>query len=207
LWLNESFATLMEYIAVDAIHPEWNIWLDFSSQETIMALRRDAIDGVQPVQVDVNHPDEISSLFDGAIVYAKGARLMRMCQEFIGHDAFREGLANYFKEFAYKNTEAEDLWKHLSEASGQNVGRLMNAWISQSGYPVVTVTSEGLSQKQFFIGPHDESNRIWPIPLGSESSEDMPAIFETRELRVTIPDDERLNVKDANHFIVEYAPE
>src|SRR5690606_21571127 len=36
---------------------------------------------------------------------------------------------------------------------------------------------------------------------------DMPAILETRELRVTIPDDERLNVKDANHFIVEYAPE
>lgn len=207
LWLNESFATLMEYIAVDAIHPEWNAWLDFASHESIMALRRDAIDGVQPVQVDVNHPDEISSLFDGAIVYAKGARLMRMCQEFIGHDAFRLGLANYFKEFAYKNTEADDLWRHLSEASGQNVSRLMNTWISQSGYPVVSVTPEGLSQKQFFIGPHEESDKIWPIPLGTESSEDMPALLETRELRMPVPEDERLNVKDASHFITHYTPE
>ena len=207
LWLNESFATLMEYIAVDAIHPEWNAWLDFSSNESIMALRRDAIDGVQAVQVDVDHPDEISSLFDGAIVYAKGARLMRMCQEYIGHDAFRAGLASYFKEFAYSNTEADDLWNHLSKASGQDIAGLMNTWISQSGYPVVSVTPDGLGQKQFFIGPHEESTKLWPIPLGAESSEDMPALLETKELHLPIADDERLNTRDASHFITQYTPE
>lgn len=207
LWLNESFATLMEYIAVDAIHPEWNAWLDFASGESIMALRRDAIDGVQPVQVDVSHPDEISSLFDGAIVYAKGARLMRMCQEYIGHTAFRSGLAGYFKEFAYKNTSADDLWRHLSEASGQDITRLMNSWISQNGYPVIKVTSEGLTQEQFFIGPHEPSTKLWPIPLGSDSDEDMPALFETERLNVPVAETERLNVKDASHFITQYAPE
>lgn len=207
LWLNESFATLMEYIAVDAIHPDWNVWLDFASNESIMALRRDAIDGVQAVQVDVDHPDEISSLFDGAIVYAKGARLMRMCQDYVGHDAFRQGLASYFKEFAYSNTEADDLWRHLSDASGQDIAKLMNVWISESGYPVVSVTPEGLSQKQFFIGPHQESSKIWPIPLGAESSEDLPALLETKELRLPIADDERLNIKDASHFITHYTAE
>ncbi len=207
LWLNESFATLMEYIAVDAIHPEWNAWLDFASSESIMALRRDAIDGVQPVQVDVDHPDEISSLFDGAIVYAKGARLMRMCQEYIGHEAFRTGLASYFKEFAYKNTDDDDLWQHLSEASGKNIALLMNTWISQSGYPVVSVTPEGLSQQQFFIGPHEESTKLWPIPLGAETTEDFPDLLETRELRIEVPEGERLNIKDASHFITKYDPE
>jgi aminopeptidase N len=204
LWLNESFATLMEYIAVDAIHPEWNIWLDFSSHESIIALRRDAIDGVQSVQVDVDHPDEIASLFDGAIVYAKGARLMRMCQEYIGHTAFRAGLASYFKEFAYGNTEAEDLWRHLATASKHDITDLMTTWISQSGYPVVSVTENGLSQKQFFIGPHEESSKLWPIPLGAESSEDVPALLETRELHMPIAGNERLNIKDASHFITDY---
>lgn len=204
LWLNESFATLMEYIAVDAIHPEWNVWLDFSSNESILALRRDAIDGVQSVQVAVDHPDEIASLFDSAIVYAKGARLMRMCEEYIGHDAFRAGLASYFKEFAYGNTDAEDLWRHLTAASKHDITDLMNTWISQSGYPVVSVTPDGLSQKQFFIGPHEESNKLWPIPLGAESSEDIPALLETRELRMPIADNERLNTKDASHFITDY---
>ena len=207
LWLNESFATLMEYVAVDAIHPEWNAWLDFASNESIMALRRDAIEGVQSVQVDVNHPDEISSLFDGAIVYAKGARLMRMCQEYIGHEAFRAGLKSYFKEFAYKNTDDDDLWRHLSEASGKDIALLMNTWISQSGYPVVSVEPEGLSQKQFFIGPHGESNQLWPIPLGGEASEDLPDLLETKELRMPIAEDERLNVKDASHFITKYNPD
>lgn len=207
LWLNESFATLMEYIAVDAIHPEWNAWLDFATQESIMALRRDAIDGVQPVQVEVNHPDEISSLFDGAIVYAKGARLMRMCQQFIGDEAFRKGLQSYFTEFAYQNTEADDLWRHLSEVSGRDIGALMNTWISQSGYPVVHVGSDGLKQEQFFIGDHQPSAKLWPIPLDAESHEDMPALLETRELRVPIADDERLNVHGASHFIAHYSAE
>ena len=190
LWLNESFATMMEYIAVDAIHPEWNVWLDFAAGESIMALRRDAIDGVQAVQVEVNHPDEISSLFDGAIVYAKGARLLRMCQQFVGDEAFRLGLKSYFTEFAYQNTEADDLWKHLSAASGKDISALMHTWISQSGYPVVHVNSDGLRQEQFFIGPHEPSHKLWPIPLDAESSEDLPALLETSELSLPIADDE-----------------
>ena len=206
LWLNESFATIMEYIAVDAIHPEWNIWLDFATHESVMALRRDAIDGVQAVQVDVENPDEISSLFDGAIVYAKGARLMRMCQSFIGHDAFRKGLASYFAEFAYGNTEADDLWRHLSDASGQDISGLMNTWISQPGYPVVSVDEKGLSQAQFFIGKHEPSQKLWPIPLMAESTEDVPALLETRQLALPITPGKRLNADDNAHFITHYAP-
>ena len=207
LWLNESFATMMEYIAVDAIHPEWNAWLDFAAGESIMALRRDAIDGVQAVQVEVNHPDEISSLFDGAIVYAKGARLLRMCQQFVGDEAFRLGLKSYFTEFAYQNTEADDLWKHLSAATGKDISALMHTWISQSGYPVVHVNSDGLRQEQFFIGQHKPSQKLWPIPLDAESSEDLPALLETSELSLPIADDERLNIHDASHFITHYSPE
>ncbi len=207
LWLNESFATLMAYIAVDAIHPEWDMWLEFATYESLMALRRDAIDGVQAVQVAVNHPDEISTLFDGAIVYAKGARLMRMCQDFIGHEAFQKGLASYFKEFAYKNTEADDLWRHLSEASGEDISALMHTWLSQSGYPVLHVHPDRLVQEQFFIGPHQPSSKIWPIPLGAESEEDVPRLLETEELRLPIADTERFNVRDASHFITHYQPE
>ncbi|MCA9340722.1 MAG: aminopeptidase, partial [Candidatus Saccharibacteria bacterium] len=183
LWLNESFATLMEYIAVDAIHPEWNIWLDFISNESIAALRRDSIQGVQSVQVDVNHPDEISTLFDGAIVYAKGARLLRMIQYYIGDESFRAGLKHYFGEHAYKNTVGNDLWVQLSDASGKDIAAIMNAWISQSGYPVVSVTRDGdsvtISQQQFFVGPHEPSEKLWPIPLNA-SIDSAPNLFDTR---------------------------
>lgn len=209
LWLNESFATLMEYIAVDALHPEWNVWLDFATNETIMALRRDSIAGVQAVQIDVNHPDKINTLFDGAIVYAKGARLLRMLQHYVGDQSFQVGLKQYFKDHAYNNTEANDLWNAIALASGQDIMPIMNCWISQPGYPVVHVTREGetvsLVQEQFFIGPHQQSGALWPIPLNASGTE-MPTIMTTQRLTLQRPYEPslRFNVGDTAHFITHY---
>jgi aminopeptidase N len=212
LWLNESFATLMEYIAIDALHPEWNVWLDFATMESIAALRRDSIDGVQAVQVDVNHPDEISTLFDGAIVYAKGARLLRMLQQYIGHEAFQAGLKSYFKEHAYGNTIGDDLWHALGDASGKDIASFMNTWIAQPGYPVLNVSKQGdqitLSQQQFFTGPHQPSDKLWPIPLESSCSE-MPELLESRSVTATRHHTTplRFNNGDTAHFITHYDEE
>ncbi|MDN5275712.1 MAG: putative Aminopeptidase [Candidatus Saccharibacteria bacterium] len=208
LWLNESFATLMEYIAVDAIKPDWDIWFDFSQQETVSALRRDALEGVQPVQIDVNHPDEISTLFDGSIVYAKGARLLKMLREYIGEQNFTEGLRRYFTTHAYGNTVANDLWESLHAASHIDVSTFMNTWLGQSGYPVIHVnkTPAGLelAQEQFFIGPHEPSKKQWPIPLGSPLQGVPPLMTEQI---LTIPTDSdnvtsyMFNQHDSAHFI------
>lgn len=212
LWLNESFATLMEYLCVDALHPEWNSWLDFSSHETIGALRRDALDGVQSVQIDVNHPDEISTLFDPAIVYAKGARLLRMVQQFVGDEAFQRGLAQYFRDYAYGNTVGNQLWQALADASGQDIVEMMNTWASQPGYPVVHVTlTDGkatLSQEQFFVGTHEDEGRIWPIPLGS-SCDHAPRLMTEQSVSFAHTSDKPLtfNTNDSAHFITHYDDE
>lgn len=207
LWLNESFANLMEYVAVDALHPEWNIWLDYVTNESIMALRRDSIDGVQSVQVDVSHPDEISTLFDGAIVYAKGGRLLRMIQQYIGHEAFRAGLKSYFAKHAYGNTIGNDLWDALETSSGKQIKSIMNTWISQPGYPVVAIERNGdevtLSQSQFFVGPHGESDRTWPIPLGSTSN-NAPELMTEQSISFKEPEPIQLNLQDGAHFITKY---
>jgi len=207
LWLNESFADFVEHIAVDALHPEWETWLDFILSRGIASLRRDAIEGVQPVQVSVKHPDEISTLFDGAIVYGKGARLMKMLRAFVGEAAFRAGLKEYFTIYAYSNTTGDDLWACLSKASGKDVGAFMNTWITQPGYPVVTVKPEGLSQTQFFIGAHAPSTKTWPIPLGATPVGDTPEIMYDQELAVTIQPTQRFNSNDNGHFVTQYTPE
>ena len=69
---------------MDAIEPSWNIFEDFQTGGVPSALKRDATDGVQSVHVEVKHPDEINTLFDGAIVYAKGSRLMHMLRRWLG---------------------------------------------------------------------------------------------------------------------------
>ncbi len=208
LWLNESFAEIMMVIAPNTLHPEWRSWLEFDTGSAVMAARRDAIDGVQSVQTEVNHPDEIQSIFDGAIVYAKGARLIRMMLDYVGDDAFRAGLRQYFTEFAYQNTDQHDLWRALEAASGKSVDAFMSAWISQPGYPVVTASlADGtltLTQEQFFVGPHAPSDRLWPIPLGAEN-DGAPELLDKRTTTIPYSDSWlHLNNDNSAHFITLY---
>jgi aminopeptidase N len=210
LWLNESFASMVEYTAVDALEPDWNIWFDFASYDSVIAYRRDSLAGVQPVQTDVKHPDEIGTLFDGAIVYIKGARLMQMLQKYIGDDIFRAGLKEYFKTHAYKNTVAADLWKSFSDASGKDIGKFMSNWISQPGFPVLHVTRENnqilLSQNRLSNSKSTTPDSLWPIPLNSTNPE-MPAIFDDKSMSVTVKNilPLRFNVGNYAHYITHYS--
>lgn len=209
LWLNESFATMMEYLATDALEPKWRIWEEFAVNEAVLSLRRDAIDGVQAVHVPVHHPDEISTIFDGAIVYAKGARLMNMLRKYVGNDAFRKGLQRYFEKFKYQNTIGENLWDCLSKASGKNIADFMNPWLFKSGYPSVLAEEDGeelkLSQKQFFIGEGKDSGRIWPILLGSNQN-NLPEIMDSKDLTCKKSSDfVQLNRGNVAHFITNYS--
>ena len=207
LWLNESFANMMEYVAIDALQPDWHMWEDFATNEVTAALRRDSLDGVQSVQADVNHPDEISTLFDPAIVYAKGGRLLVMVRKLIGEEAFRAGLKSYFEKFAYKNTVGNDLWQELESASGQPIVNLMNAWISQPGLPVVSVSNSHdaaiLSQERFFIGEHQPSDALWPIPLFANQPLDVK-ILDQKETTVSIEKPLQLNCGLSAHFVTKY---
>ena len=207
LWLNESFANMMEYVAIDALHPEWRMWEDFATNEVTAALRRDSLDGVQSVQADVNHPDEISTLFDPAIVYAKGGRLLVMVRKLIGEETFRAGLKSYFEKFAYKNTVGNDLWQELELASGQPIVNLMNTWISQPGLPVVSVSNSHdtaiLSQERFFIGEHQPSDALWPIPLFANQPLDVK-ILNQKETTVSIEKPLQLNCGLSAHFVTKY---
>jgi len=207
LWLNESFANMMEYVAIDALQPDWHMWEDFATNEVTAALRRDSLDGVQSVQADVNHPDEISTLFDPAIVYAKGGRLLVMVRKLIGEEAFRAGLKSYFEKFAYKNTVGNNLWQELESASGQPIVNLMNTWISQPGLPVVSVSSSYntaiLSQERFFIGEHQPSDTLWPIPLFANQPLDVK-ILNQKETTVSIEKPLQLNCGLSAHFVTKY---
>ncbi len=210
LWLNESFANMMEYLAVDAIHPEWNMWDQFCNNEGALAFGRDAIDGVQPVQTDVYHPDEISTLFDGAIVYAKGGRLLYMMLRWIGTAAFRRGLKDYFTKYAYTNAEGNDLWQALGQASGLDVAGLMNEWINTPGYPVVYIerhkSDVTLHQRRFFVGPHHDDAMVWRIPLHA-ADPNLPDILEKTEQTIKdIPSQAnlQLNCNNVSHFITHY---
>ena len=165
LWLNESFANMMEYVCVDAIRPRYHIWEYFFTGECRMAMSRDALPGVQAVQQEVNDPAEIATLFDGAIVYAKGAHLMFMLMRLMGEKAFFKGLRDYFNKYKYDNTTGDDLWGALQPYADFDIKGFMDAWIMQPGFPVIT---DGHQQRFLLTGATDDTK--WPLP---EVTDDM----------------------------------
>lgn len=209
LWLNESFANMMEYQAVEAMFPQWHVWNQFIAAEGLSAIRRDAVAGVQAVKTDVNHPDEISSLFDPSIVYAKGGRLLYMLKNYIGEEAFRSGLAAYFKLHAYGNTTGADLWAALSEASGKDVASFMNPWLTRSGFPVVTVSQNNtqikLTQEHFLDDPAKANKElVWPVPLFSNSLSEDTLLVPANSFVTNSDSLVRVNEGARGHYIVRY---
>ncbi|MDF7682879.1 M1 family metallopeptidase [Lactobacillus sp. ESL0679] len=216
LWLNESFANMMMYLSVDAMEPSWDVWNNmYQTGEVPLALNRDATDGVQSVHVNVEHPADIDSLFDGAIVYAKGSRMLVMVRKLLGDDALRKGLKYYFDNHKFGNATGDDLWNALSTVTDLDIGKIMHTWLDQPGYPVVSarVADNGhllLSQKQFFVGEGKEVGRTWAIPLNANfkapqiMTEQEVDLGDYKALRAEAGHALRLNVGNSSHFIVNY---
>lgn len=168
LWLNESFASLMEHLALDCLHPDWKQWEQYTATDVISTSNRDIYKDIQPVGVKVTDPNLIDTLFDPGIVYAKGGRLLKMLKEYLGDEVFRKGLKDYFNKHAYSNTSRGDLWQAFSQASGKDIEALLTPWIERPGMPVVTINQSQkqikLTQKRFILDQEDDPT-IWPIPL------------------------------------------
>ncbi|GFR83304.1 aminopeptidase N [Elysia marginata] len=190
LWLNEGFATFVEYLGVDYVHPDWNIFEIFAKSEIQRAFYFDGLISSHPLYVPVNHPDEINEIFD-AISYAKGASIIRMMRHFLGRQTFKKGLTNYLNGTAYGAAHHTDLWRALTKqahADGKthiDVGEIMDTWTLQMNYPVVTVTRDfqnlnqiHVRQERFLIDPNAEDpgrfqspyNYKWTVPLTLTSS-------------------------------------
>ncbi len=199
LWLNEGFASWIEFLAVDHIFPQWNVWTQFLVDDQQQALKLDALQHTHPVEVPIKHPDEIRSIFD-TISYSKGASVIHMLHDYLGSDAFQAGLKHYLTLHAYKNTDTVDLWKAFEEISGKPVMKFMNAWTSTSGFPVVHANikddSVELRQERFYVNPHQKRvKQLWPIALQTtEDDVNAPETLNTES--------RNLVVKDADHFLV-----
>jgi puromycin-sensitive aminopeptidase len=210
LWLNEGFASWIEYLAVDHLFPEWEMWTQFNVDEQQQALRLDALEHTHPIEVPVNHPDEIRSIFD-AISYSKGASVIHMLHEYLGAEDFRKGLRHYLTTHAYSNTDTVDLWQALEEVSGKPVKEFMHAWTTQPGFPVVHATideeSVNLRQERFFLNPkHDELPALmWPVAL-LDNSDVAPEQFnqETIQFELSETTNFKLNVGQSGFYRTTY---
>ncbi|MBI5139887.1 MAG: M1 family metallopeptidase [Candidatus Vogelbacteria bacterium] len=220
LWLNEGFASWIEYLAIDHVFPEWNIWVNsFQSADRQDVLYRDALKTTHPIEIPVKHPREIRDIFD-MVSYEKGSSVIHMLNSYLGEDKFMKGLRLYLKKHKYDNAETGDLWAALSKASGKDVKSIMANWTGKSGYPVVRVeeTKGGfrLNQSRFFssgkVREKTKDKTVWKVPLSiklSGNKEIKKIIFgkktDVMKMRLSLEDWLKFNVGETSFTRIGYS--
>ncbi|NXS63895.1 AMPN Aminopeptidase, partial [Brachypteracias leptosomus] len=182
LWLNEGFASYVEYLGADSAEPSWNIKDLMVLNEVYTVMATDALTTSHPLSFredEINTPAQISEVFD-SIAYSKGASVLRMLSDFLTEDVFKDGLQTYLHTFSYNNTIYTDLWTHLQQAVNRRnvslpntISDIMDRWTLQMGFPVVTVnTGTGLvNQTHFLLDPSSKVDRpstynyTWIVPI------------------------------------------
>ncbi|XP_022902061.2 puromycin-sensitive aminopeptidase [Onthophagus taurus] len=227
LWLNEGYASFVEFLCVNHLFPEYDIWTQFVNDIYSRALELDGLKNSHPIEVPVGHPSEIDEIFDD-ISYNKGASVIRMLHHYIGDEDFRKGMNLYLTRHQYKNTFTEDLWAALEEASKKPVGAVMSTWTKQMGFPVIQVTSTpkpdgkgvtlNLTQRKFCSdGSPPKEEYMWIIPISVSTSKNpgkevantvLKAKEGTIELNdVTENDWVKLNPSTIGCYRTQYPPE
>ncbi|MBI3626090.1 MAG: M1 family metallopeptidase [Candidatus Rokubacteria bacterium] len=170
IWLNEAFATFMEMLAVDAWKPAWERWVTFGVSRAA-ALALDGLRSTRPIEFEVQAPKDAEAMFD-LLTYEKGASVLRMLEQYLGAERFREGVRSYLSEHRYANAETTDLWQALGAAVNKPIPEMMNGWIFRGGYPMVTASVDEsrrslvLSQSRFlYLADGADESPLWQIPI------------------------------------------
>jgi puromycin-sensitive aminopeptidase len=195
IWLNEAFATFMELIACDAYRPDWGRWTLFGLERS-SAFETDSLASTRSVEYPVRSPHDCEGMFD-VLTYQKGGALLRMLEQYLGPERFREGVSHYLRRHAYGNTETNDLWDAIEETSGEPVRRMMDSWIWQPGYPLVSATLDAdelvLRQQRFAFDTDtldaDAAPTTWLVPVHVRSgAETITVLLDGDEVRTSPAD-------------------
>jgi len=229
LWLNEGFASYMEYKGVANYHPDWEMESQFLTMDLHRVMALDSTVNSHPIVQEVAHPDQITEIFD-TISYAKGASVLRMLEQFMGKELFRKGVHVFLERFKYGNAVTNDLWTALAEvAEGRlDIKGIMDTWTRQMGYPVLQVERSGPSsyrvrQRRYLTdsrlegqGATSPYNYRWEVPitwtssLAPNSTELKWLGREESMVEVSLPkkpDWVKFNVGQYGYYRVNYPPE
>ncbi|KAM4809421.1 leucyl-cystinyl aminopeptidase [Rhinophrynus dorsalis] len=223
LWLNEGFATYMEYFSLGSTFPDLNADDDFLKLR-FMALQKDSLTTTHPISTDVQSPEQIEEMFDD-LSYIKGASILLMLKTYLSEDIFRHCITVYLEDHMYGSTTSAGLWDsmNLITKGSPDVKNLMRTWTEKAGYPLVTVQKKGkeifLSQTRFqrIASPSnatENSSTVWHIPLTyitgpcKETLCDQVHLLSQTNDKINLTSEVpwvKFNVKMTGYYLVDYA--
>ncbi len=141
LWLNESFATYMAYLALVEATRFGTAWQAFNSGMKAWAYRQDQLVTTHPIAGQVRDTDETFLNFDG-ITYGKGAAVLKQLVAAVGMDSFREGMRSYFRRHAFGNTTLAEFLDAIGEGAGRDLHGWAALWLETASLNTLAATWE-----------------------------------------------------------------
>ncbi|KAK7081103.1 hypothetical protein SK128_000833 [Halocaridina rubra] len=230
LWLNEGFASFMEYNGADFCEPSWNIKDDLLLNDHHYVFELDSMALFShPIIRTAETPTQVDMMFD-SITYSKGASINRMQNYILTEGTFVKGLTNYLTMYQFSNAYQDYLFEHLTNAghadgtlsTDMTMKQIMDTWTLQAGYPLITVnrsadgTSASVSQKRFWTN-HEDTAETWWVPI-TYTTQDNPNFDNTQpmmwmadtDLEITVdtlPTQDQwviFNIQETGYFRVNY---
>jgi aminopeptidase N/puromycin-sensitive aminopeptidase len=221
IWLNEGFATFMQTKPIEAWHPEWRVDLD-KIGGTIGSLGLDSQRSTRAIRTKAETRNEINELFDG-IAYGKTAAVLRMIEEWLGPEVFRQSISTYLKKYSWGNAAAEDFWGTMTNSAKQPVNVVLKSFVDQPGAPLLHISEscvDGarkvvIAQERFRLkGETAGADQFWSLPICSRTLGGNPAapcsMLSEKTQTLTYPGCSGTFVADRNgagYFAADYAPE
>jgi aminopeptidase N len=163
----------MEGRTTRKLHPEWDIDGVDAAYTSRGAMGRDAYATTHPVVQHVETVEQASQAFDG-ITYGKGSAVIGMLEDYVGADAWREGVRSYIHKHAYGNAVTDDLWREIERAApGKQFLQVAHDFTLQPGVPLIKASSScnggktelSLEQGEFTVDRPDKAPSHWLVPV------------------------------------------
>ena len=192
LWLNESFAEWACYHAeVEATEYD-DAWTGFANARKQTGYRQDQMPSTHPIAADNHDLHAVEVNFD-MITYAKGASVLKQLVAWVGIEDFIAGLRQYFKDFAFGNSEFTDLLAALEKASGRELSGWAQEWLQTAGVntltPEIELDADGAYSR---VAVRQSAHPDWPtgrrhrIGIGCYSYDASGSLVRTRYVETDV---------------------
>ena len=146
VWMKEVFANFMADKITQGVGDKGTYELKFLLTHFPRAYSIDRTAGANAIRQALPNLQEAGSLY-GPIIYNKAPVMMRQLERLMGAEAFRDGLREYLKTYAFGNATWPDLIRILDERTPVDLQAWNQVWVNTPGRPVLTYTLQQNANK------------------------------------------------------------
>lgn len=140
VWTKEVFANYFAACITEPLFPSVNHSLNWMKTYTSASLAEDRTLGSNSIRQPLDNLRNAGLIY-GNIIYNKAPIMMQKLVEIMGEEAYREGIREYLRTYAYNNATWDDLINILDNKTEEDLATFSNVWVNQKAMPHITFTN------------------------------------------------------------------